>query len=281
MMMNKTMWSTTVSVGALLLAGCAGPTIDEFKTAEATGTPFTRALANEYRQTVAYEADEMYDWRDAAYFARKGLRTANGEAVEPESLENWKLPADSVDELSSARGRLAKVLSEGAREAEPEAAALAQAKFDCWVEQQEENHQPSHIAACRDQFMTAIAAVEDKTMMPMAAAEQVDFLVFFDHDSAALTSAGQSTLASLIDAAKGKAGAPTITVTGHADKSGAAAYNAALSMRRAEVIKSALQNAGLTDASIVVEAAGENDPLVVTADGVREPSNRCAAIKVQ
>ena len=279
-MTNRTKWSMTVSVGALLLAGCTGPTIDEFKSAEATGTPFTQALANEYRQTVAYEADEMYDWGDAAYFARKGLRTASGEAVEPESLENWNLPAESVDELASARGRLAKVLSEGARESDPAAAAIAQAKFDCWVEQQEENHQPTHIAACRDQFMSALAEVEGKMMVPMAA-EQVDYLVFFDHDSAALTPAGQTTLGALIDAAKAAGTTPTITVTGHADKSGAAAYNAALSMRRAEVVKSALQSAGLTNANIVVEAAGENDPLVVTADGVREPSNRRAVIKVQ
>lgn len=268
----------TVGLGAALLAGCAGPTIDEFKSAEASGSPFTQALTEQYRETVSYEADAMYDWADAAYFARKGLRTASGEAVEPETLDDWNLPAGSVDELQSARGRLAKVLGEGARESHPQDAAVAQAKFDCWVEQQEENHQPEHIAACRDGFMTTVAELESK-MSP--AITPVDYLVFFDHDSAALTDAGRTTLQALIDAAKTGDGVPAITVVGHADKSGGDAYNLALSMRRAEAIQAALVSEGLTDTPILIEAAGEASPLVETPDGVQEPSNRRAVIKVQ
>ncbi len=269
----------TAGVGAALLAGCAGPTINEFKSAEASGSPFTRALTDEYRQTVSYEADAMYDWPDATYFARKGLRTAAGEAVEPESLEDWRLPADSVAELQSARGRLAKVLGDGARDSYPQDAAVAQAKFDCWVEQQEENHQPEHIAACRDGFMTAMAEIE--ALMAPPVVTPADYMVFFDHDSDRLTEAGRTTLQTLIDAAKAGGGTPVVTVVGHADKSGSDAYNMALSLRRAETIRTALLSGGLTGTDILVEAAGEGSPMIETPDGVREPSNRRAAIKVQ
>ncbi len=277
----KSIWirSATIGVGAALLAGCAGPTINQFKSAEAAGSPFTQALTEEYRQTVSYEADSMYDWADATYFARKGLRTASGEAVEPESLEDWRLPSDSVADLQSARGRLAKVLSDGARDSYPQNAAVAQAKFDCWVEQQEENHQPDHIAACRDGFMTAVAEIEQ--LMAPAMVTPADYLVFFDHDSANLTDAGLTTLQTLIDNAKAGGGTPVVTVVGHADKSGSDAYNLTLSQRRADTIRAALLTEGLTSADILVEAAGESSPMIETPDGVREPSNRRAVIKVQ
>lgn len=278
-MMRIWVQGATVGLGAALLAGCTGSTIDEFKSAEATGSPFTRALTAQYKETVSYEADEMYDWRDAAYFARKGLRTATGEVVEPEALENWKLPAESVDDLGSARGRLSKVLGDGAGDAYPDAAALAQAKFDCWVEQQEENHQPDHIAACRGGFMTAVAEIEG--LMAPAMVTPADYLVFFDTDSASLTDAGQSTLRTLIDAAKSGGNTPVVTVVGHADKAGSDAYNMALSLRRAEAIRAALVADGLTNANVVIEAAGEGSPMIETPDGVSEPSNRRAVIKVQ
>lgn len=269
----------TFGLSMVLLAGCAGATIDEFKSAETSGSPFTRALAEQYRQTVTYEADSMYDWADAAYFAGKGLRTASGEVVEPETLDGWNIPADSVDDLQSARGRLSKVLSDGARDSHPDNAAVAQAKFDCWVEQQEENHQPDHIAACRDGFMTSMAEIE--SLMSPAVITPVDYLVFFDNDSARLTESGLTTLQTLIDAAKTGGTSPVVTVVGHADRAGNDAYNLALSLRRAEAIQAALVSEGLTDARILLEAAGESSPLVETPDGISEPSNRRAVIKVQ
>lgn len=268
-----------IGLGAALLAGCSGQAIDSFQRSEAVGSPFTRQLAAEYRQTVTFEANQMYDWADAAYFARKGTQAAAGELVPPEAVEDWGVPASSVAELTSAHGRLAKVLADGGREVDPATAAVAQAKFDCWIEQQEENHQPDHIAACRDDFLVAVTTVEDK-LAPATPVDTPVHLVFFDHDSAELTAAGETALQALIDAAK-SGGAPEITVVGHADRSGAEAYNLSLSMQRAEAIKSALETAGVTGSQIVVEAAGEASPVVVTQDGVREPSNRRAEIRLR
>lgn len=268
-----------IGLGAALLASCSGQAIDRFQQSEAVGSPFTQRLAAEYRQTVTFEADEMYDWADAAYFARKGTQAAAGELVPPESIDNWLIPETSVDELASAHGRLAKVLADGGREVDPAAAAVAQAKFDCWIEQQEENHQPDHIAACRDDFLVALTTVEDK-LAPAAATDMPVHLVFFDHNSAKLTAAGTAGLQALIDTAK-SGGTPEITVVGHADRSGDEAYNLTLSLQRAEAIKSALETAGVTGSRIVVEAAGEASPAVVTQDGVREPSNRRAEIRLR
>src|SRR3546814_16511874 len=60
--------------------------------------------------------------------------------------------------------------SAGAADEKPLDAAKAQANFDCWMEQQEENFQPQHIAACRDGYMTDMAELEAQPQMAMAPA---------------------------------------------------------------------------------------------------------------
>ena len=212
-MMRLKLVSAVVALG--FLAGCVGSDIEAMRTAEGTGSAFTRALTEEYRQITLFEADEMYDWQDAGYFARKGLRAAAGEVVEPEVLANWDLPADKVDELASARARLVSLLDASAREKAPQEAARAQGRFDCWVEQQEENHQPDHIAACRDEFYAALAALEEamkpapEPMMPKAQPEP--FVVFFAFDSAALSDEAESVINAAVAAAQDAAPAPRTT----------------------------------------------------------------------
>src|SRR5215468_1537454 len=136
-----------------LLSGCAS-NIEQLRKASAPsgGTAFTRALVSEYRDFTLFEADDMYDWPEADYFARKGLEAGGAEVVLLEDLVNWDLPLDKVPELTDARSRLIAALDGGARDTNPAVAARAQVKFDCWVEQQEENHQPDHIAACKKDF---------------------------------------------------------------------------------------------------------------------------------
>ena len=65
-----------------------------------------------------------------------------------------------------------------------------------------------------------------------------------------------------------------INLTGHADRAGSDAYNVRLSQRRAEAVKAELVRLGFNANDISVVAKGEADPLVPTADGVREPKNR-------
>ena len=55
----------------------------------------------------------------------------------------------------------------------------------------------------------------------------------------------------------------------------------ALSIRRANAVKDALVRAGIPANQIAVIGKGESDPLVPTADGVREPQNRRVEILLQ
>ena len=275
-----------------VLSGCAiassGYDIKKMRAAEVSGSAFTQALTAEYRQLMDFEADAMNDWRDADHYALKGLRTAAGEAVAPDTIDSRDLPADKVDELTTARAELVALLDAGAREKVPQDAAVAQGNFDCWMEQQEENFQWDHIAACRDKFNAAMENMR-VAMAPAAKAEPAPepapapaptpaaapkpFVVFFGFDSADITDAAAQTIDDAVATAQ-DAGATDYSVTGYADRAGSDEYNAALSLRRSNAVRDALVARGIDGARVSVAGRGEADNAVPTADGVQEQANR-------
>ena len=273
----------------VLTSACMSGDIEALRAATPQGDEFTRTLTGEYLRFANSEADVMYDFLDAAHFARKGLKAARGVAVPPEVLTDWRLPRDAVPGITRARTRLVALLAAGARSTSARQAAIAQARFDCWVEQREENFQPDHIRACRDGFFTAIAAIEGGRAKPSprapgtaatpdnAAAGEGRRMLFFAHDSTKIDDAGGEVIRA-VAAAAAREGGRGIVVTGHADRSGPDPYNAMLSLRRADAVRAALVAAGITGQRITVTARGEGVPLVATADGVREPKNRRAEI---
>ncbi|MDA1326428.1 MAG: OmpA family protein [Proteobacteria bacterium] len=100
-----------------------------------------------------------------------------------------------------------------------------------------------------------------------------NFLVFFDWDKANLTSLAQNIVSSAAAEAK-RVVKVRLSLTGHADRSGTTKYNQLLSTRRANAVRQRLQQLGIAASDIAVFAKGESEPLVSTADGVREPQNR-------
>ena len=105
---------------------------------------------------------------------------------------------------------------------------------------------------------------------PVAAART--FLVFFDWSSADLTDRARQIIG---EAATARAsGVTRIEVNGFTDRSGPADYNMRLSTRRAEAVAAELVRRGVPRSEIVTRGFGEENNLVPTADGVREPQNR-------
>jgi outer membrane protein OmpA-like peptidoglycan-associated protein len=98
------------------------------------------------------------------------------------------------------------------------------------------------------------------------------FLVFFDWSKADLTDRARQIIGEAASA-RG-AGVTRIEVNGFTDRSGPADYNMQLSIRRANAVAAELVRRGVPRNEIVTRGFGEENNLVPTADGVREPQNR-------
>ncbi len=283
----KSVRNLILTAGVVALSGCTMfdtySEVDALNEAQAVGSPFTQALAGEYKAYANKELKDMFDYPDALHFARKGLAAASGDAVMPEPISDWNLSENHIKELSAARGRLVIAFDLGAREMAPSIAATAQAKFDCWIEQQEENWKADVEIACKRAYFEAIEEleglvqqspqpidpIEPAPMMP----EEAMYLVFFNWDSYALSSGANNVLDAVADEVS-KNPPEQVIVSGHADTSGSAEYNAKLALKRAKAVKNYLVNKGVDPELLAVEGHGEEELLVKTPDNVREPANR-------
>lgn len=107
---------------------------------------------------------------------------------------------------------------------------------------------------------------------PMAAPK--DYIIYFEFDRAKITNAAGAVL----DELKSTSGGKSVSVVAHTDTSGKAGYNQKLSERRAKATTKALESRGVKVDSAT--GRGETEPAVVTGDGVKEPLNRRAVIKL-
>jgi OOP family OmpA-OmpF porin len=180
----------------------------------------------------------------------------------------------------------------------PDQAAIAQARFDCWIEQQEENWQNDDISTCKNDFFSSLETLEQQLQTiaqpeeppvepvqvepsePMEIEDAV-YLVFFDFDKAMVTNEGQSIIDAVVDEMNNREDVETINVVGHTDRAGPQSYNQKLAMRRANAVMEALVSRGVDPGKIRVESRGESDPIVETADDIREPANRRVSISFE
>lgn len=282
----------------LVVAACTGAssnsTVEALNKATATGSPFTKQLASEYRDYANGRQHKALDYADAIHFARKGLAAASGVVVMPETLDDWDLSDRNIVEMSKGRSDLVDALENGGRELASVKAAVAQARFDCWAEQQEENWKAD--VPCKAAFWDALkelqAAIAMKPEEPPAPiaeepkgepvpVEQAMFIVFFDWDKFNISAGANDVLDAVAQEIKNRKDVHGISVVGHTDSSGTTRYNDKLSAKRATSVREGLVARGVPADMIRVESRGENDLLVKTADGVREPANRRAQITLE
>ncbi len=108
--------------------------------------------------------------------------------------------------------------------------------------------------------------------------------LFFKVDSLDLTPASEAALQNFLDKLKTRK-AVEIVITGHTDTKGKDDYNDALSLQRAESIKSTLLPVllkyGVGADSVAAVGRGKRDLLVATPDDTPEPRNRRVEITVR
>jgi outer membrane protein OmpA-like peptidoglycan-associated protein len=287
------------SLLVLTLAGCADD------QAASTGSAYSQALYKDYTdlatQTAAAPAPESNDSffdnpfglfgsasnpADALVtaFQDKATLAQQGQEPSPEAA-----PADPV--AQSIRARLVRAIDAG-KDRFPEQAARAQSDFDCWVL---DGNVPTMIAAaqaCKSALDGSLLALENAARPapppapPVAPAAPppppppAEFTAYFNFDSWTLTAEDLTVITNVINTAR--AGGQThITVVGHTDTSGSAAYNQKLSVRRANVVVEALVDMGARRNAIQASGVGETDLAVQTPDNTKEAKNRRAVIALQ
>ena len=287
-----------VAATSITLGGCTGfkssSEVEALNEAKAVGSPFTQTLSAEYRDYANRQQNVDFDYPDALHFARKGLAASAGEIVLPEPVSDWNLKPEHVEELASARSQLIVALDRGARESLPKESAVAQARFDCWIEQQEENWDKPGNVTCKQQFLDALNALgapvaapaPEEMMAPVTAVaapngqmapEDAKYLVFFDFN-ASKVDAGASSVIDSVAAEVKKQNIKAVNIIGYTDTSGSKKYNSRLSAKRANAVRDALVARGIDANLLMVDSKGEDNLMVPTADDVREPANRRAEI---
>jgi outer membrane protein OmpA-like peptidoglycan-associated protein len=292
----------------LALAGCAGD--DEVA---ASGSPFSQALFKDYTDLATQAASAPAPQaQDTGFFSdifgmfgsgpsnpadpvvdafhAKADQAAKGNEPAPETA-----PADPM--AQSLRARLVAAIARS-KDQFPDQAARAQADYDCWVLDSGAANLLSQAQDCRSALSSSLLALENAarpappslpapvTAAPVAApapapasATPPDYTVYFDFDSWTLTAEDLAVITNAINTARA-GGQSHITVVGHTDTSGSAAYNQRLSVRRANVVVEALVDMGARRAAIQASGVGKTDLAVTTPDGVKEAKNRRSVISL-
>ena len=116
---------------------------------------------------------------------------------------------------------------------------------------------------------------------PAPAATKVTYAAdaFFDFDKAVLKPEGKAKLDDLAGKVQG-INLEVVIAVGHTDSTGAAAYNQALSVRRAEAVKAYLVSKGIESNRIYTEGKGLSQPVADNATREGRAKNRRVEVEV-
>ena len=124
----------------------------------------------------------------------------------------------------------------------------------------------------------SLAGVAPLTAQAPAAAANRPAMIFFgwggpeiDRDAAAILDEITANFATAPGA--------TLSIDGHSDRSGPAGPNRRTALKRAEAVRDYLAARGIPAGAMTVAGHGEDQPIIATADGVREPQNRRVEIR--
>ncbi len=290
-----------VIAATALLGACASATPYDLNNAEVSalpqhGTEFHQALHRDYADLAVSEFVQA-DRNSTTYYNLKSRQASAGKNVLPTRMDERSIPSKHVAELTEARANMTRVLDAGGPTRATDATSRAQTKFDCWMEQQEENFQPDHIQYCRNGFISAMneannivfaaAAPQPARPAPIAAApaaptpvlDVASYTIYFDHNSSSLNSAAtmmNDEIASRIKSTE----ATSVTVNGYTDRSGDREYNRLLAERRASTVSAALEHSGIKP-KVGSQSYGEDRSAVQTSDDVREWKNRRVVVTLK
>ncbi len=284
---------------ALALSACATHTdINEVRNMALKGTDFHKALHKEYIALAVKEQGES-DWEEVDWFLAKARDAGSSEAPQPDYLEARNIKAKWATEAAFTRNRLIDALNTGGRTRAAADTARAQAMFDCWMEEIEEDNQPADIRRCLTEFEAAMdkvvailkvpppaaAAAPAPAAAPAAVARPAPaperkFMIYFDSNSALLDIKARETLVKAAMSARSLQ-AKELAISAHADRSGGAEANMKLSQARLEAVTNYLAREGFAPGLLKGTAAGEDKSASGAKDGERAAADRRVEVEIK
>lgn len=233
----------------LVTTGCAEYHRRELESMPNRGPQFNCSLAKEYENIGRMEQVDMFDEWSANHYFCKAILAKKGCCVLPTSPCEVSTPKEKLPELLTARQRLMRALCAGARKKAPRLTAHAQAFYDYWVEQQEEEWQHRDIAVCRHTFYKTIAEIE---LILMGGFHDVlpDYSVLFAINSDHLSLQSLAVIDKIAQAAKGR----HILLLGHTDRVGETQHNKNLAKRRALAVQKEFLRRGFPSCFVTVKS---------------------------
>ncbi len=290
-----------LATAALSLSACAymdsSFAVDQLNKAQPTGSEFAKQLTEQYKARANDSQDSTQNYEQAYNNALRGLQTAEGQEVPPYAPDQFDVAPEKTVELTAARTKLINTLKTAKANA-PKEAALAQAKYDCWVEDAAKDWAPEQYQACQAEFKQAMDQLQGLNAEPVnmtagamppqaqqalnavpATANQ--FFVFFTFKGKDLPYSAKETLD--MAAQQIMASHPRIVyVIGHSDAAGSKKSKLKISQQRAAAIAASLVTRGVPANIIAARGVGDTMPLVkVHSKGGKEAANRRVEIRLQ
>ncbi len=170
--MNAYLSITVGLLSLLILSGCDhySTRMDDEMTPDLTinqstfnqPETFSDYLIVEYYNLARYEHNQMYDYKAASHYLKKAEKLASGHMVSPDKVKGAKVPVAYRPELKAARKNLMIAIREYAIPQNRIALALAQTRFDCWIDQAKEWPENPEKLTCKTQFKESM----NKLTMP-------------------------------------------------------------------------------------------------------------------
>ena len=278
----------------LLLIGCSASYKDLSNLEEVKANNFQEYLLNGYKAKAIFEAEKMHDWNSVKLYSEKALKSLKTENIYPEKITYWKLPKESIKEISIAHESLISIYDE-AKIYDPYNLANAIVSLDCWSEQQEENWQTWDINKCREDFLnsmhiiykkitkkendrnveeknTNLISKDDATIVTKNKKNEILQIIYFDFDKSRLSKVSIKIIEKFVMMNKNKI--KEYLIIGHTDTKGEKDYNNKLSLKRAIVVRNLLVEYGVELSKIKVLGKGEDSPAILTPDDTKHPANR-------
>jgi OOP family OmpA-OmpF porin len=140
---------------------------------------FSDYLTNEYTQLANYEQNIRQDYKAAQYYTQKIEQLQQGHMVSPASFNDFKIQSNRTGDLKMARVDLTNAMHTHNIPENRYALAIAQSRYDCWMDHTEDRPEEKGTSSCQIQFNQAMSSLMTPEYLD---SEESFYEEFFDVD---------------------------------------------------------------------------------------------------